>query len=326
MAKFDDKVNGNTVDASEYNNVVRAFKNSIEDSGQTIDASNTQMSLALANYSAVSTYYTDSGAADAYVLNPIGSLKSPDSYYDGMLVRFRAGNANTGASTVNVNSLGVVNIKQKDGTTDIVAGQIPADSDVTLRYDNANSAFLLEGVVSATETQGGIAEIATQSEVTTATDDGTIVTPLKLGLAFTPVFRVYRNGTQAITGGVDTKVLFDTVSFDPLNEYDETTNYRYTPQRAGYYLINSHVRVDQTTDSAINETKIRKNGVDIALSTVSAKNGSVLTLNINNTTIIEMNGTTDYLEVFFFIDNNATIQPGSGNTTFSAHYIGGLNV
>jgi hypothetical protein len=168
MAKFDDKVNGNTVDASEYNNVVRAFKNSIEDSGQTIDASNTQMSLALANYSAVSTYYTDSGAADAYVLNPIGSLKSPDSYYDGMLVRFRAGNANTGASTINVNSLGVKAIKKENGTTDIDANQINIANDTFLRFDSANDVFT-------------IIDIVTSSATTTS--EGKSILPVKITIA-----------------------------------------------------------------------------------------------------------------------------------------------
>ena len=153
MAKFDDKVNGNTVDADEYNNLVRALKNTIEDSGQTIDATNTQMSEAVANYVGSGTFYTDSGAADAYVVSPIGSFKSPESYQDGMEIRFRAGNANTGASTINVNSLGVKNIKQSDGTTDIEAGEISTDKDSILRFDSANDAFIIPSLILSTATQ-----------------------------------------------------------------------------------------------------------------------------------------------------------------------------
>jgi hypothetical protein len=144
MAKFDSKVNGNTVDASEYNNIVLASKNLIEDSGQTIDATNTQVSKAVAAYVGVADFYTDSGVADAYVLSPIDSFKGPESYIDGMKVRFRAGNINTGASTVNVDSIGVKNIKAQDGTTDIASGDINTDKDVTLRYDVGNDVFIID--------------------------------------------------------------------------------------------------------------------------------------------------------------------------------------
>lgn len=147
MAKFDDKVNGNTVDADEYNNIVRASKNAIEDSGQTIDSTNTQLSEAIANYVGSGSFYTDSGAANAYVVSPIGSFRSPESYQDGMIVRFRAGNASTTASTINVNGLGVKNIKLEDGSTDVTT-EITTDKDTFLRFDFANDVFQVLQLVS----------------------------------------------------------------------------------------------------------------------------------------------------------------------------------
>jgi hypothetical protein len=136
MAKFDDKVNGNTVSADEYNNMVRASKNLIEDSGQVIDSSNTQQSEAVANYVGSGNFYTDSGVANAYVLSTTGSFKAPTAYVDGMEVRFRTSNTNTGASTINVNGLGAKNIKNSDGTTDILAGFISNNRDISLRFYN----------------------------------------------------------------------------------------------------------------------------------------------------------------------------------------------
>jgi hypothetical protein len=154
MTKFDDKVNGNTVNADEYNNMVRASKNAIEDSGQTIDATNTQLSEAIANYVGSGNYYTDSGSANTYVLGAIGSFKAPASYQDGMEVRFRAGNASTTASTINVAGLGVKNIKLEDGTTDI-ATEIVTTKDTVLRYDNTGGVFRLASstVLSASQAQ-----------------------------------------------------------------------------------------------------------------------------------------------------------------------------
>lgn len=136
MTKFDNKINGNTVSADEYNNIVGAPKNLIENSGQTIDSSNTQLSKAVANYVASGSFYTDSGIADAYVLNTTGSFQAPTQYVDGMEIRFRTSNTNTGASTINVNGLGVKNIKNSDGTTDILAGFISNNRDISLRFYN----------------------------------------------------------------------------------------------------------------------------------------------------------------------------------------------
>lgn len=171
MAKFDDKVNGNTVNADEYNNLVRAPKNAIEDSGQVIDASNTQLSEAIANYVGSGSYYTDSGAADAYVLNTVGSFKGPTAYQDGMIVRFRAGNASATASTVNVNALGVKNIKLEDGATDITT-QITTNKDTFLRYDLSGDVFqLLELVAaSASTTASGKALLPKQITISNGTD------------------------------------------------------------------------------------------------------------------------------------------------------------
>lgn len=135
MAKFDTKVTGNQVAPDEYNNIVVGVKNIITSSDQTIDTSNTQITKGIADYAAVGTFYTDSGVANAYVLSSIGSRLAPNAYTEGMEIRFRAGNSNTGASTVNVAGLGLKNIKKADGSTDIESGDISTDYDTRVRYD-----------------------------------------------------------------------------------------------------------------------------------------------------------------------------------------------
>lgn len=79
-------------------------------------------------------YVTDSGAANAYVvtLSP-----TPASYTGGMPIIFRAANTNTGASTVNANSLGVKNLKMQDNT-DLQAGYIVAGAIVVGYYDDTD--------------------------------------------------------------------------------------------------------------------------------------------------------------------------------------------
>ncbi|MDO8534625.1 MAG: hypothetical protein Q7S17_07790 [Xanthobacteraceae bacterium] len=74
------------------------------------------------------TYSADTGAADAYLVT---LAQVPTVYTAGLNIYFKAGAANTGASTVNVNGLGVKSIKKKASgaisalaANDIIAGEI----------------------------------------------------------------------------------------------------------------------------------------------------------------------------------------------------------
>lgn len=81
-----------------------------------------------------SQYAADAGSSDTYAVT---LAPAPDAYFTGMVVNFKANTVNTGAATLNVNSLGAKAIKKNynvalaDG--DILAGQI-----VTVVYDGTN--------------------------------------------------------------------------------------------------------------------------------------------------------------------------------------------
>ncbi len=153
------KIDGNTVGASEWNQLADV-DNFVISSGQTPATSNLeQLGIGSARYSSGGQFFTDSGTANAYVLSPVSPFKSPvssgagEGYFNGMIISFRAGNANSGASTVNVNGAGVKNLKKADGT-DVATGDILTNSDVTFRYDGTN--FLkVENVNQATATNTG---------------------------------------------------------------------------------------------------------------------------------------------------------------------------
>jgi hypothetical protein len=59
--------------------------------------------------------YTDSGAANAYVLTIQGALEPPTAYASPMQIIFIPTSANTGASTVNVESLGLKDLQDQSG-------------------------------------------------------------------------------------------------------------------------------------------------------------------------------------------------------------------
>ena len=117
--------------------------NFIKSAGITASTDVDQLSRSSSIYSSGADFYEDSGAADAYVCSTVGSKLAPPAYFEGMRVRFVPDNTNTGASTVNVDSLGVINIKETDGTTDIAAGDIVANTEVELSYRTSPSAHFV---------------------------------------------------------------------------------------------------------------------------------------------------------------------------------------
>jgi len=155
-----DQVIDGELSPSEYNQHIGSNQNVIESSGQILSNSDLfQLAKATASYATVSSFYTDSGIANAYVFDPIANFQAPSAYEVGLLVRARIANENTGASTINVATLGVVNIKLADGTTDPGAGDIPTDKDSVFRFDGTSFLIIESGSGSA----GGLTITRTQT-------------------------------------------------------------------------------------------------------------------------------------------------------------------
>jgi hypothetical protein len=153
------KIDGNTLQSIEWNQLADV-DNFVISSSQTPSTSNLdQLAIASARYSSGGQFFTDSGTANAYVLTPVSPFKSPvsvgagEGYFNGMTIMFRAGNANSGASTVNVNGAGVKNLKKTDGTN-VATGDILTSVDVVFRYDGTDF-IKLEGINPATTTIQG---------------------------------------------------------------------------------------------------------------------------------------------------------------------------
>jgi len=77
---------------------------------------------------------TDTGSADAYV---IALAPVVTAYAAGQEFNFKAGATSTGASTLNVNGLGVKNIKKKNDQN-IAAGDIEANAIIKVVYDGTS--------------------------------------------------------------------------------------------------------------------------------------------------------------------------------------------
>lgn len=144
---------GGNLAATEWNQVPSELQNVIEALGQVLSAGDLdQLGKAVAGYVGAGDYYAESGAADAYVASPVGGKQGPPvlgSETDGLLVRFRPGNANTGASTLNVNGLGAKALVRED-TSALQAGDLSTGRDAVCRYDAGSDHFrLLDFALSA---------------------------------------------------------------------------------------------------------------------------------------------------------------------------------
>jgi microcystin-dependent protein len=84
--------------------------------------------------SAPINYAADTGAADAYVIALTPALSA---HVVGMPITFKVSNANTGASTININGLGAVALK-KNVSQDPASGEIAAGQLLTISYDGTN--------------------------------------------------------------------------------------------------------------------------------------------------------------------------------------------
>lgn len=234
------KIDGNTVGASEWNQVAD-IDNLVINSGQTPSTSNLdQLAIASARYSSGGQFFTDSGTANAYVLTPVSPFKSPvssgagEGYFNGMIISFRAGNANSGASTVNVNSAGVKNLKKADGT-DVATGDILTTRDVNFRYDGTNF-IKVENVNPATNTIQGISylpqKITIANNSTDANNDidfsgGNFVFSDFSGQAYVPAMtkRLDANWTAGTNqGGLDTGTKLNSQGYGVYAIYNPTTN------------------------------------------------------------------------------------------------------
>jgi hypothetical protein len=186
-------------------------------------------------------------------------------------------------------------------------------------------ALILDGTtgVPVTTVTGTLPVANGGSGVTTSTGTGANVlgtSPTITGATITvaataaPAFSAYSNANQTISFIVFTKVLLQLEEFDTNSNFDNTTNYRFTPTVAGYY---------QTTGS-LGFTSPQSVEVIVSL----FKNGSefkrvadsVGPIGITGSALIYCNGSTDYLEMYAYSASAGTrvVQAGSQYTYFQA--------
>ena len=163
------------------------------------------------------------------------------------------------------------------------------------------------------------ADTASNLTITVPANAGTMITTGSTFAGTGPAFSVVRSTAQSISAGTFVKVQFDSELFDTANAFDSTTNYRFTPQVAGYYQINANINYVSSSGQLI--TSVFKNN-----SRGTGGEGQIIATLSGGTAIfcgnvVFMNGSTDYLEIFAYSSTSNSFNTGANNTWFSGSLV-----
>ena len=108
-----------------------------------------------------------------------------------------------------------------------------------------------------------------------------------------PAFSAWQSVTQSIPNATATKVTFTTEEFDTANCFASS---RFTPTVAGYYQINANLAY--FFSSGVATTQLYKNGSLYKYGAFGT--GTAIGLAQGVSTIVYMNGSTDYVEIYTY--------------------------
>ena len=117
-----------------------------------------------------------------------------------------------------------------------------------------------------------------------------------------PILQVAATNTdQSVSAATDTKVEWETVELDTLSGWS-TSNHRYTPTVAGYYLVGGTIRALLNTVVDFVKIVVSKNGfdtndgTDMLINQLNHQNDTIESSSLPIPTgLIEMNGSSDYI-------------------------------
>jgi hypothetical protein len=160
--------------------------------------------------------------------------------------------------------------------------------------------------------------IGTTNQVLTA---DTTVSPYKVKWATAssasfPAFSATPSSALTPSASTDTKVLFQTETFDTAGNFASST---FTPTTAGYYQININLLCNN--NGRVIVYLFKNGGVWTRLVDYNNANNLVAT----GSSLVNMNGTTDYLEVYIWMSGGTrTVDSGATVTQFNGVGIRGL--
>jgi hypothetical protein len=129
----------------------------------------------------------------------------------------------------------------------------------------------------------------------------------------------YLSANQTIANNTATKIQFNTKVFDDNNEYNSTTNYRFTAANAGYYLVLANLLYHAYATDNVAQGMIYKNGSSIFQNTSqTGASGGDLGISLSAVVYLAAN---DYIEIYTLqvTQSSQTLYGGAGKTSLFIH-------
>lgn len=207
--------------------------------------------------------------------------------------------------------LGTADFTATNGTTVVLATGATAGDLIT------TESFYVSSVLNAIP--------ATSGAVTTPYILDGAVTQAKLAAGVAgngPAFSAYKSSNQTISNNTETKVTFDTESYDTASCFSSST---FTPNVAGYYHFTCSLPIAVSANRQFSFfPALKKNGVAVYSPEIGQNISSSLDRGYVDVKMdVYANGTTDYFEIYFSsydftTSASVTISSGSTKAQFSA--------
>lgn len=181
----------------------------------------------------------------------------------------------------------------------------------------------MSSIVVSGDTSGAITlaapAVAGTNTLTLPANTGTVLTTASVYGTTGPAFSAYQSSAQTLGTNTYTKIQFQTEEFDTNNNFDNSTNYRFTPTVAGYYQVSGGIALGSSAASI--GLQVYKNG------TAFKSLGSSYATSISwlyGSCLIYLNGSTDYIELWAQTSTGQALYTASAaNTYFQAVMVRG---
>ena len=210
----------------------------------------------------------------------------------------------TGAPPSGTNNIYVVHQAKSVGTIDVPAlgvstASIQADAitEAKIADDAVESEHLNNNVISG---QTELAATPADTDELLISDAGTIkrIDFSHIKASNAPAFLATVSSDTNISDDTATLIPADNEVFDSDNAYTNTSsNYKFTPQTAGKYLVFVYAQINASTGQGGDiVTYIYKNGSALHESEISTTDGATSRLSATAISIVDMNGSSDFIQ------------------------------